>query len=124
MRSPIFEIAPSFWMYALAVTLARELALWEIETLILAPGASTRPLRSALMRASAAGCRRLSLTSSWRTPIHRSSRAVVAIAAAPLGRRPFCVVVDLMQDGAAVGCAFTDRLRTEMLQRRRLEALL
>jgi len=52
------------------------------------------------------------------------ANAVVAIVAAPPGRRPFRMVVDPTDDGAAVGFAVTDRLRAEMLTRTGLNELL
>ena len=44
-------------------------------------------------------------------------RAVVAIVNAPFGQRPFRVVVDPADDGAAVSFVVIDRVRSEFLKR-------
>ncbi len=45
------------------------------------------------------------------------ARAVAAVVASPHGRRPFRVVVDPAQDGAAVSYAVIDRVREQFLDR-------
>jgi hypothetical protein len=50
--------------------------------------------------------------------------AIVKVADAPFGKRPFRVHIDPTQDGAEVAFAVMDRLRTEMLDRVRLDELL
>ena len=45
------------------------------------------------------------------------ARAVAAVVASPHGRRPFRVVVDPAEDGAAVSYAVIDRVREQFLDR-------
>ena len=130
-------------MDALAVILARELVLWGIETSIVVPGAFTKgtnhfanaghPADEARMAEYEAGPyagfgERVQEAFAAIVPDDADpalvARAVVDIVAAPPGRRPFRVVVDPTNDGAAVGFAVTDRLRAEMLNRTGLGELL
>ncbi|BBY74910.1 short-chain dehydrogenase/reductase [Mycolicibacterium parafortuitum] len=130
-------------MDALAVTYARELALWGIETSIVVPGAFTsgtnhfahagRPGDAEVADAYENGP-----YSGFTTRVQEAfdaivpadadpatvAQAVVSVVDAPYGARPFRVHVDPAQDGADVGFAVTDRLRAEMLHRTGLAELL
>jgi NAD(P)-dependent dehydrogenase (short-subunit alcohol dehydrogenase family) len=130
-------------MDALAIVYARELALWGIETTILVPGAFTRGTNHFAHAGHPADARRAAeyeagpyagfaerIQAAFAAIVPEDAdpaavaAAVVGIVAAPAGGRPFRVVVDPTQDGAEVGFAVTDRLRTEMLNRTGLAALL
>ncbi|BCI51196.1 short-chain dehydrogenase/reductase [Mycolicibacterium litorale] len=130
-------------MDALAVTYARELALWGIETSIVVPGAFTQgtnhfshaatPGNPEVADAYEAGpyagyAERIKKAFDAIVPADADpaevARAVVAVADAPTGSRPFRVHVDPTQDGADVGFAVQDRLKSEMLYRTGLDELL
>ena len=130
-------------MDALAVIYARELALWGIETAIVVPGAFPKgtnhfanagpPEDEARLAEYEAGpyksySARIQEAFAEIVPEDADpaavARAVVAIVAAPPGRRPFRTVVDPTHDGAEVGFAVVDRLRAEMLNRTGLGHLL
>ena len=138
---PYFAVKAA--MDALAVTYARELALWGIDTAILVPGAFTRgtnhfanagqPDDAACAAAYDAGP-----YAGYGDKIKKAfaaivpddadpaavAREVVRIVGLPDGQRPFRSVVDPSHDGADVGFAVTDRLRAEMLHRTGLDNLL
>ena len=123
-------------MDSLAVSYARELALWGIETSILVLGAFTRgtnhfahagqPADEERARAYESGpyasyAEKASRTFAEIVPEDADpalvSGAVVDIVTAPRGKRPFRVVVDPTGDGADVTVAVMDRIKREMLHR-------
>jgi NAD(P)-dependent dehydrogenase (short-subunit alcohol dehydrogenase family) len=130
-------------MDALAVIYARELALWGIETSILVPGAFTKGTNH-FANAGAPDDRQCAAAydtgpyAGYADKIKAAfaaivpedadpaavAREVVRIVDLPAGQRPFRSVVDPSHDGADVGFAVTDRLRTEMLHRTGLGELL
>ncbi len=123
-------------MDALAVSYARELSRWGIETSIIVPGAFTggtqhfahsgRPADAARAAEYEAGP-----YAGFGDQVQRAFAAIVppdadagAVAAAivkvvdaPFGKRPFRVHIDPTEDGADVGFTVLDRLRAEMLHR-------
>jgi NAD(P)-dependent dehydrogenase (short-subunit alcohol dehydrogenase family) len=130
-------------MDSLAVSYARELALWGIETSIIVPGAFTQgtnhfahagsPDDTAVAEAYEAGpyagfTDRVQEAFNSVVPPDADpaavAQAVVAVVGAPRGSRPFRVHIDPAQDGADVGFAVLDRLRAEMLHRTGLSELL
>jgi len=130
-------------MDSLAVSYARELALWGIETSIIVPGAFTQgtnhfahagsPDDTAVAEAYEAGpyagfADRVQEAFNSVVPPDADpaavAQAVVAVVGAPRGSRPFRVHIDPAQDGADVGFAVLDRLRAEMLHRTGLSELL
>ena len=130
-------------MDALAVIYARELALWGIETAILVPGAFTKGTNHFANAGAPEDKARLTeyevgpyagygerIQAAFAKIVPEDAdpaavaRAVVRIVAAPSGQRPFRTVVDPTHDGAEVGFAVVDRLRTEMLNRTGLSELL
>jgi NAD(P)-dependent dehydrogenase (short-subunit alcohol dehydrogenase family) len=141
--SPYF--AAKAGMDAIAVSYARELTLWGIETSIVVPGAFTggtnlfahagRPADTARAAEYDAGP-----YGNYADKIMKAFAAIVpadadADAAAvgdaiakvidtPFGKRPFRVHIDPTQDGAEVSFAVIDRMRTEMLHRVGLDELL
>ncbi|WNG87269.1 hypothetical protein C6A87_026500 [Mycobacterium sp. ITM-2016-00317] len=140
-RGPYFAAKAA--LDALAVTYARELALWGIETSIIVPGAFTAgtnhfahagsPADTGVAEAYENGP-----YSGFATRVQGAfdaimpadadpaavARAVVSVVGTPHGQRPFRVHIDPAQDGADVGFAVTDRLRAEMLHRTGLDELL
>jgi NAD(P)-dependent dehydrogenase (short-subunit alcohol dehydrogenase family) len=139
--SPYF--AAKAGMDAIAVSYARELALWGIETSIVVPGAFTggtnhfahsgRPADEARAAEYEAGP-----YADYGNKIMKAFAAIVpadADAAAvgdaiakivdmPFGKHPFRVHIDPTQDGAEVSFGVIDRMRTEMLHRVGLDELL
>jgi NAD(P)-dependent dehydrogenase (short-subunit alcohol dehydrogenase family) len=130
-------------MDALAVSYARELALWGIETSIIVPGAFTTgtnhfahagaPADQDVVDAYEAGPYqgfgpRVQEAFNSIVPPDADpaavARAVVDVVAAPFGTRPFRVHIDPSSDGADVGFAVLDRLKAEMLHRVGLANLL
>jgi NAD(P)-dependent dehydrogenase (short-subunit alcohol dehydrogenase family) len=128
---------------ALAVSYARELTLWGIETSIVVPGAFTsgtnhfahalRPDDPEVAQAYETGpyagyAERVQKAFDAIVPADADpatvAEAVVAVVEAPAGARPFRVHVDPTQDGADVGFAVLDRLKSEMLRRTGLGELL
>ncbi len=123
-------------MDALAVAYARELAPLGIETSIVVPGAFTTgtnhfanagaPADKACGEAYARHWpdgfadrmkNALAATVPEDADPQEVAHAVRRIIDAPLGRRPFRVVVDPASDGAAVSYAVIDRVRTEFMHR-------
>lgn len=123
-------------MDSIAVQYARELSRWGIETSIVVPGAFT----SGTNHFAHAGAPADKTTfaqyddgpyAGFGEQIQQAfaaivppdadaslvADAIVDVVAAPFGKRPFRVHVDPAHDGADVGFAVLDRLRSEMLQR-------
>lgn len=130
-------------MDALAVSYARELTRWGIETSIVVPGAFTSGTNHFARAGSPADLRVLEQYETgpyagFRTRIQEAfdaivppgadvsavAEAVVAVVDTPFGQRPFRVHIDPAGDGADVGFAVLDRLRAEMLHRVGLSDLL
>jgi NAD(P)-dependent dehydrogenase (short-subunit alcohol dehydrogenase family) len=130
-------------MDAIAVSYARELALWGIETSIVVPGAFTGGTNHFAHAGQPADTARAAEYNSgpyanYAKKIMEAFAAIVpadadvatvgdAIAEIidmPFGMRPFRVHVDPTHDGAEVSFAVIDRMRTEMLHRVGLDELL
>ena len=130
-------------MDALAVIYSRELALWGIETSILIPGAFTKGTnhfehagkpsdekRAAEYEAGPYKGYSEKIQTAFADIVPEDADpqavadAVVAIVAAPKGKRPYRVFVDPTEDGAEVSFAVIDRVRTEMMNRTDLSELL
>ena len=130
-------------MDALAVSYARELARWGIETSIIVPGAFTkgtnhfahsgRPADEARAAEYEAGPyagfgEQVQKAFAAIEPADADAAAVadaiVEVVDTPFGKRPFRVHIDPTQDGADVGFTVLDRLRAEMLHRVGLSDLL
>lgn len=130
-------------MDALAVSYARELTLWGIETSIIVPGAFTsgtnhfanagEPADKVVAQSYEAGpyagfTTRVREAFDAIVPADADpetvARAVVAIVDTAHGQRPFRVHIDPSQDGADVGFAVQDRMKAEMLHRTGLSELL
>ncbi|OBH66778.1 oxidoreductase [Mycobacterium colombiense] len=123
-------------MDSLAVSYARELTRWGIETSIIVPGAFTSgtnhfsragpPADQSVVDEYEAGPYR-GLASQVEkafgaivppgADVSAVADAVVKVVESSLGQRPFRVHIDPAEDGAAVGFAVLDRLRAEMLHR-------
>ena len=123
-------------MDALAVSYARELVRWGIETTIIVPGAFTSGT-SHFANAGQPGdetratdydtgpypdfAARVERAFAGIVPedadVATVARAIVTAVDAPAGRRPFRVHVDPTQDGAEVAFGVIDRVRAEMLRR-------
>jgi NAD(P)-dependent dehydrogenase (short-subunit alcohol dehydrogenase family) len=123
-------------MDALAVSYARELSRWGIETSIIVPGAFTggtqhfarsgRPVDAARAAEYEAGPyagfgEQVQKAFAAIVPPDADAGAVadaiVKVVDAPFGKRPFRVHIDPTEDGADVGFTVLDRLRAEMLHR-------
>ena len=130
-------------MDAMAVSYARELARWGIETSIIVPGAFTagtnhfahsgRPADEARVAEYEAGPNKglgekiLAALGAIVPPDADASavaEAIVKVVDAPFGKRPFRVHIDPTQDGADITFAVMDRVRAEMLRRIGLSDLL
>src|ERR1700722_9827560 len=139
--SPYF--AAKAGMDAIAVSYARELALWGIETSIVVPGAFTGGTNHFAHAGQPADTARAAEYNAgpyanYASKIMEAFAAIVpadADAAAvgdaiaeiidmPFGKRPFRVHIDPTHDGAEVSFAVIDRIRTEMLHRVGLAELL
>jgi NAD(P)-dependent dehydrogenase (short-subunit alcohol dehydrogenase family) len=124
-------------MDAIAVQYARELARFGIETSIVVPGAFTKGTNHFAHSGKPADTDRLAayedagpykgfgaqvqkafaeIVPDDADPAGVADR-IVEIVGAPAGKRPFRVHYDPAQDGADVGFAVLDRLRSEMLHR-------
>jgi len=134
MLGPYF--AAKAGMDALAVSYARELAPFGIETAILVPGAFTKgtnhfvhagapsdkPRAAEYEAGLPAGFADGMLAALARTVPEDAepdlvADAVVAVVNAPFGKRPFRMVIDPANDGSAVSYAVIDRVRAEFLHR-------
>jgi NAD(P)-dependent dehydrogenase (short-subunit alcohol dehydrogenase family) len=123
-------------MDSLAMSYARELTRWGIETSIIVPGAFTSgtnhfanagsPGDQALLDEYEAGPypdfgARVREAFNAIVPADADvsvvADALVSVVDTPFGKRPFRVHIDPAQDGADVGFAVLDRLRAEMLHR-------
>jgi NAD(P)-dependent dehydrogenase (short-subunit alcohol dehydrogenase family) len=130
-------------MDSLAVSYARELTRWGIETSIVVPGAFTSGTNHFARAGSPAdhtvvdeyeagpyggfGSRVQEAFAAIVPPeadVSVVADAIVEVVATPFGQRPFRVHIDPAQDGADVGFAVLDRLRAEMLHRVGLSDLL
>nr|WP_249792422.1 SDR family oxidoreductase [Bradyrhizobium sp. BRP22] len=130
-------------MDAMAVSYARELSRWGVETSIIVPGAFTggtnhfahsgRPADQARVAEYEAGPyggfgeRIMKAFSAIVPPDADASSvadAIVNVVDTPFGKRPFRVHIDPTQDGADVAFAVIDRVRSEMLHRVGLSDLL
>jgi NAD(P)-dependent dehydrogenase (short-subunit alcohol dehydrogenase family) len=139
--SPYF--AAKAGMDAIAVSYARELTLWGIETSIVVPGAFTggtnhfahagQPADTARVAEYNAGpyanyANKIMKAFAAIVPADADAGAVgdaiAKIIDMPFGKRPFRVHIDPTQDGAEVSFAVIDRMRTEMLHRVGLDELL
>jgi NAD(P)-dependent dehydrogenase (short-subunit alcohol dehydrogenase family) len=130
-------------MDSLAVSYARELTRWGIETSIVVPGVFTGGTNHF---ARAGGPADTEVTHEYEAgpyagfgaqvqkafdaivppdaDVSTVAEAIVKVVDAPFGQRPFRVHIDPAQDGADVGFAVLDRLRAEMLHRVGLQDLL
>lgn len=134
MLGPYF--AAKAGMDALAVSYARELAPFGIETCIVVPGAFTkgtnhfahagapsdtaraRDYEAALPHGFANRMRdALAATVPDDAEPNVVAEAVLNVVRAPFGERPFRVVVDPASDGAAVSFPVIDRVREQFLHR-------
>jgi NAD(P)-dependent dehydrogenase (short-subunit alcohol dehydrogenase family) len=123
-------------MDSLAVSYARELARWGIETSIIVAGAfasgtnhfsrAGSPADQSVVDEYEAGPYRgfasqvqeaFGVIVSPGADVSAVADAVVKVVESPLGQRPFRAHIDPAEDGAAVGFAVLDRLRAEMLHR-------
>jgi NAD(P)-dependent dehydrogenase (short-subunit alcohol dehydrogenase family) len=130
-------------MDAMAVSYARELARWGIETSIIVPGAFTRGTNHFAHAGAPADRPRVAeyeagpYTNFAKTVMEAFAaivppdadvaavpEAIVRVIDAPFGKRPFRVHIDPTQDGADVTFAVMDRVRSEMLHRVGLADLL
>ncbi len=121
---------------SLAVTYARELARWGVETSIVVPGAfttgtnhflhATAPAEQTILDEYNAGPYanfgpQVMQAFNAIVPTDANPAAVadsiVTIVDTPHGQRPFRAVIDPSHDGADVGFAVLDRLKEEMLHR-------
>jgi NAD(P)-dependent dehydrogenase (short-subunit alcohol dehydrogenase family) len=139
--SPYF--AAKAGMDAIAVSYARELALWGIETSIVVPGAFTggtnhfahagQPADRARAAEYNAGpyanyANKVMEAFAAIVPADADAAmvgdAIAKIIDMPFGKRPFRAHIDPTHDGAEVSFAVIDRMRTEMLHRVGLDELL
>jgi NAD(P)-dependent dehydrogenase (short-subunit alcohol dehydrogenase family) len=139
--SPYF--AAKAGMDAIAVSYARELALWGIETSIIVPGAFTggtnhfahagHPADTARVAEYNAGpyanyANKIMEAFAAIVPadadVAAVGEAIAEIIETPFGKRDFRVHIDPTQDGADVSFAVIDRMRNEMLHRVGLDELL
>jgi NAD(P)-dependent dehydrogenase (short-subunit alcohol dehydrogenase family) len=123
-------------MDAIAVQYARELSRWGIETSIIVPGAFTSgtnhfahagvPADEAVVAEYEAGPykgfgEQVQKAFAEIVPPDADASlvadAIVNVVKTPFGKRPFRVHIDPTEDGANVGFAVLDRLRSEMLHR-------
>lgn len=131
-------------MDSLAVQYARELARWGVETTIIVPGAFTKGTNHFAHAGSPADEARLGeyeANGPYRgfgaqvqkafaeivpedADVQVVADRIVQVVGLPFGKRPFRVHYDPTQDGADVGFAVLDRMRSEMLNRVGLSDLL
>jgi NAD(P)-dependent dehydrogenase (short-subunit alcohol dehydrogenase family) len=130
-------------MDALAVSYARELTRWGIETSIVVPGAFTKGTNHFAHAGSPADAARVAEYEAGPytgfakqvqeafaaivpsdADVSAVGEAIVRVVGMPAGKRPFRVFIDPTQDGAEVTFAVMDRVRAEMLHRVGLADLL
>lgn len=130
-------------MDALAVSYARELSRWGIESTIVIPGAFTsgtnhfahagKPEDEARVAEYQAGpyagfeeplLKALAATVPPDADVAAVAETIVRVVDTPFGKRPFRVTVDPAQDGSEVVNLVMDRVRAEMLRRLGFEDLL
>ena len=123
-------------MEALAVSYAKELARWGVETSIVIPGAFTsgtnhfahsgRPDDQERVRLYREGpyaggeeqaVAALAATVPPGADVCAVAQAIVEIVDTPFGKRPFRVTIDPAQDGSEVVTAVMDRIRAEFTRR-------
>jgi NAD(P)-dependent dehydrogenase (short-subunit alcohol dehydrogenase family) len=130
-------------MDSLAVTYARELTRWGVETSIIVPGAFTSGTNH-FAHAGTPGDQQVveeyengpytgfgpQVMTAFNGIVPEDAdpnavaTAVVDVVNSPFGKRPFRVHIDPSEDGASVGFAVLDRLKSEMLHRVGLPDLL
>jgi NAD(P)-dependent dehydrogenase (short-subunit alcohol dehydrogenase family) len=130
-------------MDAMAVSYAGELARWNIETVIIVPGAYTsgtnhfahagKPEDEARVNDYEAGPTAtlakeimdgFARTAVADSDVSEVAKAIVAVVDMPFGRRPFRVHVDPADDGAEIVNGVADRVRAELLRNMGLSDLL
>lgn len=130
-------------MDSLAVTYARELTLWGIETSIVVPGAFTKgtnhfdhaagPKDKEVLQAYAKGpyegymdkaMKNIAQTVSEEADVNAVAQAIKEIVDLPKGKRPFRSYVDFANDGSEVSIPVIDSVREEMIHRIDLPELL
>ena len=122
-------------MDAMAVSYAGELARWNIETVIIVPGAYTsgtnhfahagKPQDEARVKEYEAGPTAtlpkeimggLSRTAVPDADVSEVAKVIVDVVDMPFGRRPFRVHIDPANDGAEIVNGVADRVRSELLR--------
>lgn len=130
-------------MDALAVSYAGELARWNIETVIVVPGAFTSgtnhfahagsPSDKARLKEYEAGptsglpeqiMKGFTSTVPGNADVSEVARAIVKVVDMPFGYRPFRIHIDPAQDGAEIVNGVADRVRAELLGKMGLADLL
>lgn len=130
-------------MDSLAVSYAAELARWNIETVIVVPGAFTSgtnhfahsgsPADKARFREYESGptvklseqiMKGFASTAPENADVAEVARAIVRVVDRPFGSRPFRVHIDPAQDGAEIVNGVADRVRAELLRNMGLADLL
>lgn len=130
-------------MDAIAVSYAGELARWNIETVIIVPGAYTtgtnhfahagKPEDATRAREYDAGPTAtlakeimdgLTRTAVPDADVSEVAKAIVDVVDMPFGRRPFRVHIDPANDGAEIVNGVADRVRSELLRNIGLSDLL
>jgi NAD(P)-dependent dehydrogenase (short-subunit alcohol dehydrogenase family) len=130
-------------MDALAVSYSGELARWNIETVIVVPGAFTSGTNHFAHAGSPADKTRLKEYESGPTSklpeqimkgfastvpksadVSEVAKAIVNVVDRPFGQRPFRIHIDPAQDGAEIVNGVADRVRAELLRRMGLADLL
>jgi hypothetical protein len=127
----------------LAVSYAGEPARWNIETVIVVPGAFTSGTNHFAHAGSPADKSRLKeyesgpsgtlakeimkgfeLTAAAGSDVSEVAKAIVKVVDMPFGTRPFRVHIDPAQDGAEIVNGVADRVRAELLRNTKLADLL
>lgn len=130
-------------MDALAVSYAAELVRWNIETVIVVPGAFTSGTNHFAHSGSPADKGRLreyesgptvklseqimkgfACTAPENADVAEVARAIVRVVDQPFGSRPFRIHIDPAQDGAEIVNGVADRVRAELLRNMGLADLL
>lgn len=130
-------------MDALAVSYAAELVRWNIETVIVVPGAFTSGTNHFAHSGSPADKGRLreyesgptvklseqimqgfASTAPENADVAEVARAIVRVVDQPFGSRPFRIHIDPAQDGAEIVNGVADRVRAELLRNMGLADLL